>query len=115
MRRLLLLSGVLFAIQVVADDVGCGTPIEASKAPGSALVNYKQSHARAERFRLAAARAGAEWLKTEELLQRSAEEAAQGNWDRADRLIQKAQFQAETALLQAEHESQAWKHRVVRK
>ena len=115
MRWLLLLSGVLYAFQVVADDVGCGIPIEASKAPGASMLNYEQSHARAECLRLAAARAGAEWLKTEELLQRSAEEASQGNWDRADQLVQKAKFQAEAALLQAQHESRAWKHRVVKK
>jgi len=107
---------MFYVIQVAAEDgAGCRAPNEASKAPDSAMTNYKQSHARAECFRLAAAGAGAEWLKTEELLQQSVEEALQGNWDSADQLVQRAQFQAETALLQAQHESEAWKHRVVKK
>ena len=67
----------------------------------------------AECFRRLASAAGAEWLETEGLLQRSLQEADIGNWETASGLVIKAQFQAETALQQADYEAGAWKHRVI--
>lgn len=119
MRKTLVFTGLLLVAQpVMADTIAaadCGTANEKTSESGSAKENYKLSYARAECFRLAAASAGAEWLKTEDLLLSSAAEAAKGNWDGARELVQKARFQAEAALLQAGYESQAWRDRVVRK
>lgn len=74
---------------------------------------FAQQLAIAEQLRQLAAKAGTEWLKTEELLLQSQVEANNTNWDTAYRLTYKACHQAELALQQAEYESQAWKHRVV--
>jgi len=85
------------------------------KASESEEDSFKRSHIEAECFRKAAARAAAEWLKTEQLLKQSSEEAENGHWDVASELVKKARFQAEAALQQAGYEAQAWKRRVVRK
>lgn len=74
---------------------------------------FKQSYDEAGCLRRAAAAAGAEWLETENLLLRSLEDSEGGHWDSALALVEKARFQAEQALRQAEHEAEAWKHRVV--
>ena len=74
---------------------------------------FRQSYDKAECLRRAAAAKGAEWLETESLLLQSQEEAEKANWETAYQLAQKAQFQAETALRQAELEAEAWRHRVV--
>ena len=75
---------------------------------------YVRVYTEAQCLRLAAARAGAEWLKTESLLVRSQEESENENWDTAIQLAQKARFQAETALRQAAYEASVWKHRVLK-
>lgn len=67
----------------------------------------------AECYRKAASSAGAEWLKTEELITLSRQEADQNNWDEALTLANKAMFQAVSAVQQAKHESEAWKNRVL--
>jgi len=74
---------------------------------------FEHSYAEAECLRKMAAGAGAEWLKTEVLLKRSGAEAGEGSWDIAIKLVQKARFEAETALQQADFEATAWKHRVI--
>ena len=68
----------------------------------------------AERTRVMAAEAGAEWLRTGELIKQAETEAARGDMERADSLLELAQFQAETAIKQAQHEAGAWSGRVVR-
>jgi len=74
---------------------------------------FKQSYDEAECLRRAAAVAGAEWFETENMLLRSLEDSEGGHWDSALALVNKARFQAEQALRQAEHEAEAWKHRVI--
>jgi hypothetical protein len=89
---------VLAATVVVA---GCTTPFE-------------RGLAEAEQLRLEAAAAGAEWLQTGNLLEQAREEAAAGDLDAALALVDKARFQAEAALRQAEYESTAWQDRVIK-
>ena len=76
--------------------------------------SFRQAYDEAECLRMAAAAQSAEWLETESLLQRSVEAAEREEWEEASQLVQKAHFQARTALQQAEHEAEAWKHRVVK-
>jgi hypothetical protein len=75
---------------------------------------FDRRYAAAEHLRAEAAAAGAEWLETGNLLDQANEEAAGGNMDTAFSLLDKAQFQAATAIKQAEHEADAWINRVVR-
>jgi hypothetical protein len=105
--------GSLFAIQstlvVSAEESECQL-LPVGDPEGS---NFEQQFTTAEQLRQTAASAGAEWLKTEELLLQSRAEAKNENWSPALQLAQKACQQAELALQQAEYESEAWKHRVV--
>ena len=90
-----------FALATLMFAAGCSTNIERQLAEAEAL-------------RLEAAAAGGEWLQTESLLQQAREEADRGNTEAALSLIAEARFQAEAAIRQAEHESVAWRDRVVR-
>ena len=74
---------------------------------------FEQQLAEAELLRVEAAAAGAEWLQTGALLEQARDEAAGGDMDAARALVDKAQFQGEAALRQAEHEASAWQNRVV--
>jgi DNA polymerase III delta prime subunit len=75
---------------------------------------FEKRFAKAERARVIAAEAGAEWLRTEELIKQAETEAARGDMERANSLLKLAQFQAETAIKQAQYEADAWSSRVVR-
>jgi hypothetical protein len=75
---------------------------------------FEQRLAEAEHLRAEAAAAGAEWLQTGNLLEQAREEAAAGDLDAALALVDKARFQAEAALRQAEYESTAWQDRVIK-
>jgi len=92
------LLGVLAAVLMVT---GCTT-------------TFERRLAEAEQLRLEAAAAGAEWLQTESLLDQARDEAAQGDTDAALVLVDKARFQAEAALRQAEFEATAWQERVIK-
>jgi len=85
---------------VLVAQSGCATELE-------------KRFAEAERMRMMAADAGAEWLQTEELIKQAKTEAARGDTERANSLLELAQFQAETAIKQAQHEADAWSGRVV--
>jgi hypothetical protein len=74
---------------------------------------FEKRIAEAERMRVMAADVGAEWLQTEELIEQAKTEAAGGDTERANALLELAQFQAETAIKQAQHEAGAWSSRVV--
>lgn len=76
--------------------------------------SFRHAFDTADCLRKAAATQRAEWLETEKLLQRSLELADTGEWEKALQLVQKAHFQAVTAIQQAEHEAEAWKGRVVK-
>jgi hypothetical protein len=119
----MLLGSLLLTVQpaLAASTDGTDCPssgeITREKDSGSEAVTqkefFRQSYDEAECLRKAAAAEGAEWLETESLLHRSLEEADKGHWETASRLVQKANFQAQRALRQAENEAEAWKHRVV--
>ena len=107
-------------------DSNSMAPARASK-PGIAIVvlaaaltaagcttAFDRQLAEAEQLRLEAAAAGAEWLQTEALLDQARDEAAAGETDAALALVDRARFQAEAALRQAEHESTAWQNRVIK-
>jgi hypothetical protein len=85
---------------VLVAQSGCSTDLE-------------KRFAEAERMRVMAADAGAEWLQTEELIKQAKTEAARGDTERANSLLELAQFQAEAAIKQAQHEAGAWSSRVV--
>lgn len=74
---------------------------------------FEQRYAAAEQLRSEASAAGAEWFETGKLLEQAKEAADGGNMDTAYLLLEKARFQAETAIKQAEQESSAWADRVV--
>lgn len=97
------LSLTLLTVLVMA--VGCTSEVERQ---------FEQQYAEAERLRVEAAAAGAEWLQTEDLLKLARNEAVQQNMDAALVLVEQARFQAETAIRQAETEAEAWRGRVVR-
>jgi hypothetical protein len=70
--------------------------------------------AQADSVRLAAAEAGAEWLKTESLIEEARQLAAEGDWQAASARALKALRQGQLALEQAEREAGAWRERVIR-
>ena len=75
---------------------------------------FELEYETADRWRTAAAEAGYEWIETEELLQQAREAHDAGDYELAFELVDKARFQGETALKQAEREAEAWRERVVR-
>lgn len=75
---------------------------------------FEQRWQEAEALRAEAAEAGAEWLRTGTLLDEARDAAAEGDYDTALELVEKARFEAETALQQAEREAETWQHRVLR-
>ena len=93
-KRLLIASLLLVA-------AGCST-------------EFERRYAEAEQLRMDAAAMGAEWLETGKLLEAAADADEQGDSDKALELTEEAKFQAEAAIRQAEHESGAWRERVVR-
>ena len=76
--------------------------------------DFERRYAEAEDMRAEAAALGWEWIETEKLLDQAREAAANGDDMAALELVEKARFQAEAAIRQAEHEAEAWKGRVVR-
>ena len=94
-RKLLVLATALIAVS------GCAT-------------EFDRRYAAAERMQAEASAAGAEWLETGKLLDQASEAAADGNMDVAFSSLDKARFQAEAAIKQAEHEADAWINRIVR-
>lgn len=82
--------------------------------PGTADEKFKRLYDSVECLRKKAATKGAEWLDTETLLESALQEAGKGHQDTATQLLMKAHLQAVRALEQADHEAQAWKHRVIR-
>jgi len=81
--------------------------------PGCAS-EFDAQLAAAEQLRAQAAEAGYEWLETANLLEQARDEAANGNLEAATALVEKARFQANAAIKQAEREADAWRERVVR-
>lgn len=75
---------------------------------------FETQFAAAERLRLEAAEARYEWLETAQLLEQARNEADADNLDEALALVDKARLQAETAIIQAKNEGDAWQSRVVR-
>lgn len=75
---------------------------------------FEKRYAQADGLRADAAALGWEWLDTGKLLDQAREAAANGDEETALALVEKARFQADAAIKQAEHEVEAWKGRVVR-
>ena len=93
-RRLIIASLVLVA-------AGCST-------------EFERRYTEAQQLRMDAAAMGAEWLETGKLLETAVDANERGDSDKALQLVEEAKFQAEAAIRQAEHESGAWRERVVR-
>ena len=91
----------LFIAAVVLVAAGCST-------------QFERRYAEAEQLRVDAGAMGAEWLETANLLEAALDAEEQGDSDKALELVEEARFQAEAAIRQAEHESGAWRDRVVR-
>lgn len=109
--------GAIFAVALAAGTpaVAPATGADPASAPPDLSPRAVSEVIReAEAARLRAAEAGAEWLDTENLVQRARVEADQGNWPQAAALAQQALQQGELAVAQAEYESEAWRNRVVR-
>lgn len=113
------LIGLLFVIQpalAVSEEESKCHPVQGQDSdtnPGKNKERFEYRIIVADKLRLAAASAGAEWLETEGLLLRARIEADSDSWGTALQLVQKACRQAELALQQAEYESKVWKNRVV--
>ena len=88
--------------------------LAAALAAAGCTTTFERQWAEAEQLRLEAAAAGVEWLRTEALLDQARDEAAAGDMDAALALVDKARFQSEAALRQADHESKAWQNRVIK-
>jgi hypothetical protein len=83
-------------------------------ALAACATEYDRKLQEAEQLRIVAADAGAEWLQTESLLQQARQAKSDGDEESALEYIEKARFQAEAAIKQAERESEIWQHRVIR-
>lgn len=83
-------------------------------ALAACATDYDRKLEEAEQLRAVAAEVGAEWLRTESLLQQAREAKSDGDEEAALEHIEKARFQAEAAIEQAERESEIWQHRVIR-
>jgi hypothetical protein len=75
---------------------------------------FESVYTQAEASRQAAAEAGNEWLKTRELLEQARLAADKEEWAAATQLANQADEQGRNALLQARHEAEAWRSRVIR-
>jgi hypothetical protein len=75
--------------------------------------HFEEQFITAENLRQKAAKADAEWLETEDLLNHSQKLANSDKWSAAFQLVYKACLQSELALQQAVTESKTWKRRVV--
>ena len=95
------LTGTMVILAAMLTAAGCTTVFE-------------QRLAEAEHLRAEAAAAGAEWLQTKALLDQAHDVAARGDMDAALALVDKARFQSEAALRQAEYEATAWQDRVIK-
>lgn len=76
--------------------------------------DFESRWQQAEALRAEAASAGAEWLRTGTLLEQARQAQADGDEETASKLVEKARFQAEAALKQAEVEKDMWRNRVLR-
>ena len=89
-------------------------PIVVSIGLCGCMSQFEMDYETADRWRVAAADAGYEWIGTEGLLQQAEAAHAAGDFQLAFELLEKARFQGEAAVKQAEHEAEAWRGRVVR-
>ena len=75
---------------------------------------FEREFRAAETLRVEAASKGAEWIETGRILDEARMADAEGETARALALVDKARFQSEAALRQADHESKAWQNRVIK-
>lgn len=81
---------------------------------GGCVSHFETQYESADRLRMAAADAGYEWIGTEQLLREARDAHDAGDIELALELVDKARFQGEAAMRQAEREAEAWRGRVVR-
>ena len=93
---------------------GLAVLLAALLAVAGCPADFDPKHADAERSRALAAAVGYEWIETSKLLQQAETAADAGDMEEALQLLEKAQFQAEAAIRQSEHEAGAWRDRVIR-
>ena len=93
---------------------GLVLPIVLSIGLSGCMSHFEMEYETADRWRIAAADAGYEWIGTEELLQQAEAAHAAGDFELAFELVDKARLQGVAAGKQAEHEAEAWRGRVVR-
>ena len=95
------LARILASLLLITSAAGCAS-------------EFDQRYEEAEVLRQQAAAQDSEWISTASLLEEAMEQAAQGNEEAALELVEKARFQSEAALRQAEHEAKAWQNRVLK-
>ena len=83
-------------------------------ALAACATEYDRRLDEAEQLRVAAAEAGAEWLRTGSLLEQARQAKSDGDDEAALEYIEKARFQAAAAIAQVEREAEIWQHRVIR-
>ena len=76
---------------------------------------FERRYDEADELRRQAAQRGHEWIGTAGLLEQARDAEARGDTETAMQLVERARFQADAALRQADHEAEAWRGRVVRK
>lgn len=89
-------------------------PIVLTIGLSGCMSHFEREYEAADRWRIAAADAGYEWIGTEGLLREAEAAHDAGDLDLAFELVDKARLQGEAAVKQAEHEAEAWRSRVVR-
>ena len=94
----------------------CGIALLAAALAGLAgcVSLFDREYTEVEHWRQAAADAGYEWIETGALLEQAREAHEAGDFELAFALLEKARFQAETAVAQAEREAETWQDRVIR-
>lgn len=109
MKTILMVSVItLSAIHGLADLQAAGSDPSPSAEQVMSLIEQ------AEMVRQRASGAGAEWLRTGQLIDEARGQAEAGDWQRAEATARLALRQSELALEQAVRESSAWKDRVLR-
>jgi hypothetical protein len=109
MKSVLLVSIIiLFGTQVLGNLQAAGSDQPPATDEVMSLIEQ------AEMVRQRASQAGAEWLRTGQLIDQARQHAEAGEWRRADATARLALRQGELALEQSVRESGTWEDRVLR-
>ena len=105
MRKVSYIAAVMGASLLVA---GAGTPVSADENSFNAAYEAAQS------ARKKAASLSYEWRDTGKMLKKAKEAAGKGDYETAEKLAKKAEFQGEMAVAQANEQEQLWQSAVVK-